>query len=82
VVLLGLGGYLIYSFGDAKLNEGTTTERAETSAQAVKEIKKYEKRKQENRQLDDMRLVMRYCRWVYGTSYDQCVSSYKFVDRE
>lgn len=79
-VLMGLGGFLINRFGAAKLKEGTSTERAENNAEVVQELKKYEKQKQKNYGDDDTKRAKRYCRWVYGSSYNNCVSNYKFVD--
>lgn len=80
LVLIALGGFLIWQFGEAKEDVGKKTEQAIVNKENVKKVKRYEKRKQENRTIADDELVKRYCRWVYGTTYDECVSSYKFVD--
>lgn len=61
-------------------NLGGNEEQAKISQESVQRFKNYERKKQENNSIDDNALIERYCRWVYGATYDQCVSSYKPVD--
>ncbi len=81
VLILSTIGGIFFTFKYIK-NIGQDEVKLEVVVNNNKALKNYEKAKQKNNSSDDIDLIKRYCRWVYGATYDECVSSYKPVDRE
>lgn len=79
-VLIGLGFFLIKSYGKSEYERGYVSAIAKVNQAAIKSAKRMRDNEIKIRQLDNDDLVRRYCHWVYGTTYDECVRTYKFVD--
>lgn len=81
LVILGLGTFIIYRFGDAKFDAGKATNQAETNEQVVRKIKNYEEGKIKIREVSDDKLISRYCKFVYDKTYEQCLSSVRTFEQ-
>lgn len=81
VIILSIIGGVFFVYNHVK-GLGVIEEKVKVSDAVIRQTKNYEKRKQKNNSSDDVDLIKRYCRWVYGTTYNECVSSYKPVDRK
>lgn len=79
-VLIALGGFLIKSYGDAKYNAGAASVKVEASIRIVQIRESREEKKREIRKLNDDDLVRRYCQFVYGGTYDECVRTVRPID--
>lgn len=77
--LMGVGGFLIKQYGNSEHKRGKAECVAEQNAGVVVEGKKRNELEKELRALDDPELVARYCRWVRGISYSECVRTYRFI---
>jgi len=80
LVVAGLGGVLIKSYGSAKYDAGHLAAVAEINMAAVARAKKEDVKEYEIRKLSDDDLVRRYCRFVYGGTYDLCIRTVKPID--
>ena len=65
---------------EAKYQAGVNSCVAEQKTAVVEKAKDDEKTEREVRQLDDTALIRRYCKWVYGGTYDECVKTVKPLD--
>lgn len=78
-VIIGLGGVLLKAYGNSEYKRGYAD--AQLKVEVVKEEakKRYEQKKVEIRNLDDLKLIYRYCRWVYDLPYTECLRTIKPV---
>ncbi len=79
-VLTGLGFFLIKSYGKSEYDRGYISAIAKVNEAAIVKAKRMQENEIKIRQLDNAELVRRYCHWVYGATYDDCVRTVKPVD--
>ena len=79
-VVLSIVVLTIWLYGNSREAEGVAAQEAKTATAVIDKVKKHEKNKQELIHLNDDELVRRYCKWVYGVSYDECVRTVTPVD--
>ena len=65
---------------NAKYQAGVNSCVAAQKTAVVEKTKSNGKNTREILHLDDAALIRRYCRWVYGGSYDECVRTVKPLD--
>lgn len=78
-VLIGLGGVLLKAYGNSEYKRGFADAQLKIAAVNEESRKQYEQKKVEIRNLDDLKLIARYCRWVHDIPYSECLRTVKPV---
>ena len=74
--ILAVIGFVVAVY-NAGLRQGKDGCELKVSTAVIAKVEKHEKKKQEIIRLDDDALVRRYCHWVYGIPYADCVRTVK-----
>lgn len=79
-VVLGALWLTFWLYGNARFSEGEAKTIASVQTETVKQVKKRNEINRELLRSSDDDLIRRYCHWVYGATYDECVRDYRPVD--
>lgn len=74
--MLAVIGFVVAVY-NAGVRQGKDSCELSVSTTIIEKVEKREKKKQEIIRLDDDALVRRYCRFVYGIPYADCVRTVK-----
>lgn len=74
--ILSVIGFVVAVY-NAGVRKGKDSCELSVATTIIKKVEKHEKKKQEIIRLDDDALVRRYCRFVYGIPYADCVRTVK-----
>ena len=74
--ILAVIGFVVAVY-NAGLRQGKDGCKLKVATTVIAKVEKHEKKKQEIIRLDDDALVRRYCRFVYGIPYADCVRTVK-----
>jgi len=80
LILFGLCGFLIKTYGRSEYDRGYVTALASINEATVQKTRQNAKNTQVILKLNDNDLVRRYCSFVYGVTYDECVRTVKPLD--
>lgn len=62
---------------NAGVRSGKDSCKLNVVTKVIEQVKKHEEKKKELLHLDDDALIRRYCHWVYGIPYADCVRTVK-----